>query len=61
MVHINPDTDAGMFQFIEKCRGWIADNNADLVIKKRANKVPLTTAPASRLLLGGRRAAELRR
>ncbi len=37
-VYAHPDTDEGMFKFIEKCRDWIADNNANLVIEKRANK-----------------------
>jgi hypothetical protein len=46
-VHIHPDSDPSMFELIEKCRGWIADNHASLVVKKRGEPATSTNAGES--------------
>jgi len=48
-VHIHPDSDIEVFQLLERCHGWVEDNHARLMIKKRPNPERLEpTAPSGR-------------
>jgi hypothetical protein len=46
IFQVHPESDSGALAFLEECRPWISDNNANLLVKKLANQ-PAQTTPGS--------------